>query len=141
MKCLALNSLWEQCARLALILLLRQLWNNPHVAVQDPVHVSTEDPGQRSQSSDGGPSEPSASSSASMYPLSSRQASLGYRARGDDGPQRYCFMGRPTARVSFPSRRSEYEGFSTGAATMCLLVLAAGSLLPNKLKLPSRVSI
>ena len=65
--------------------------------VQDPAHDSADDPSQRSQSSDGGPPE----IPASMHPQhSSRKINTGFRARGDDGPQRYCFMGRPTARVS-----------------------------------------
>ena len=80
---------------------MRPVNKAPYAAVQDPVQVSAEDPGQRSQSSDGGPSGLSATSSASLYPHSSKQVSLGFRARGDDGPQRYCFMGRPTARVRF----------------------------------------
>ena len=84
----------------ALESLLRQVYKAPHAAVQDPLHASAEDPGQRPHSSDGGPSEQSAASSASLYSHSSKQISLGFRARGDDGPQRYCFMGRPTARVS-----------------------------------------
>ena len=57
---------------------------------------SADDPGQRSQSSDGGPPE----YSSAVYPHSSAGHNAGFRARGDDGPQRYCFMGRPTARVS-----------------------------------------
>ena len=75
---------------------------------QDAGHDSADDPSQKSQSSDGGPPEVP----ASMHPQhSSGKINAGFRARGDDGPQRYCFMGRPTARVSlkqFP-RRGDYK--------------------------------
>ena len=34
----------------------------------------------------------------SNFPMA-RDSSEGYRARGDTGPQRYCFIGRPRAKV------------------------------------------